>query len=183
MLSRRHVLESGAALVGTGWALRAIGPAQAAGALDLPAALPAGTRDEAVLEALPGKKPLIRLSYRPPNYETPIEYFRSPITPNDGFFVRYHLADIPEVGSASINAKTWKLAVGGDGANGRIELSLDDIKAMPAHESPRCASARVIAAACSSPMWPASNGAMAPWVAPPGKARASRTCSTRSASK
>ena len=128
MINRRRVLEAGAAMVGTGWALPSILEANAAG-LDLPSALPAGTRAEATLEALPGKKPLIRLAYRPPNYETPIEYFRTPITPNDAFFVRYHLADIPDV-----DAKTWKVAVGGDGANNRIELSLDDLKAMPAHE-------------------------------------------------
>jgi len=130
MMNRRHVLEhvleAGAALVGTGW-LSSL-PAESAG-LNLPAALPAGTRAEATLAALPGKKPLIRLAYRPPNYETPIEYFRTPITPNDAFFVRYHLSDIPEV-----DAKTWKLAVGGEGANGRAELTLDDLKAMPAHE-------------------------------------------------
>ena len=87
--------------------------AQAAG-LDLPAELAEGTRAEAVLDALPGKKPLIKLSYRPPNYETPIEYFRTAITPNDAFFVRYHLSDIPEV-----DAKTWKLAIGGEGASGQ----------------------------------------------------------------
>ncbi len=128
MLHRRHVLQAGAAFVGTGWAFPSVLHAEAAG-LDLPAALPAGTRAEAVLDALPGKKPLIRLADRPPNYETPIEYFRTPITPNDAFFVRYHLADIPQV-----DVKTWKVAVGGEGANGRAELGLDDLKAMPAHE-------------------------------------------------
>jgi DMSO/TMAO reductase YedYZ molybdopterin-dependent catalytic subunit len=97
-----------------------------AAALDLPSALPAGTRSEAVLDALPGKKPLIKLSYRPPNYETPLEYFRTPITPNDAFFVRYHLSSIPEV-----DAATWRLEVGGEGANGSIELTFDDLKSMP----------------------------------------------------
>ena len=63
--------------------------------MNLPSSLPEGTRAAAVLDALPGKKPLIKLSYRPPNYETPIEYFRTEITPNDAFFVRYHLSDIP----------------------------------------------------------------------------------------
>ncbi len=43
--------------------------------------------------------------------------------------MRYHLADIPEV-----KAETWRLKVGGDGANGQVELSLSDLKAMPAHE-------------------------------------------------
>jgi hypothetical protein len=37
--------------------------------------VPAGTAATAVLEALPSKKPLIKLTYRPPNYETPLEYF------------------------------------------------------------------------------------------------------------
>jgi DMSO/TMAO reductase YedYZ molybdopterin-dependent catalytic subunit len=97
--------------------------------LNLPAALPEGLRANAVLDALPGKKPLIKLSYRPPNYETPIEYFRTAITPNDAFFVRYHLSVIPEV-----DAKTWKISVGGEGANGTAEIDLDQLKAMPARE-------------------------------------------------
>src|SRR4051795_2763555 len=33
--------------------------------------------------ALRGRRPLIELSSRPPNYETPLDYFREPITPND----------------------------------------------------------------------------------------------------
>jgi DMSO/TMAO reductase YedYZ molybdopterin-dependent catalytic subunit len=102
--------------------------AQGAG-LNLPAELPEGTRAAAVLDTLPGKKPLIKLSYRPPNYETPIEYFRSAITPNDAFYVRYHNAVIPEV-----DAKTWKVAIGGEGANGQAEVTLDDLKKMPAYE-------------------------------------------------
>jgi DMSO/TMAO reductase YedYZ molybdopterin-dependent catalytic subunit len=122
MITRRHLLEGAAA------ATAATGLAKAQ-ALDLPSALPEGTRAEAMLDALPGKKPLIKLTYRPPNYETPLEYFRSAITPNDAFFVRYHLSDIPEV-----DAKTWKVAVGGDGANAQSALTLDDLKAMPAAE-------------------------------------------------
>ena len=66
--------------------------------------LPQGTRAEAVLDTLPGKKPLIKLSYRPPNYEAPIEYLRTTITPNDEFFVRYHLSDIPRGGCQGLEA-------------------------------------------------------------------------------
>ena len=58
------------------------------------------------------QKPLIKLSYRPPNYETPLSYFTSAFTANDSFFVRYHLAGIPE----EIDAAQWKLTVGGEGA-------------------------------------------------------------------
>ena len=44
----------------------------------------------------PGKRPLIRLTTRPPQLETPFSVFdEGIITPNDAFFVRYHLADIP----------------------------------------------------------------------------------------
>ena len=96
---------------------------------NLPAGLPQGMRAAAVLDALPGKKPLIKLSYRPPNYETPISYFRTPMTPNDAFFVRYHLTHIPQVDEAK-----WRLAVGGEGANSEIELTLDDIRKLPAVE-------------------------------------------------
>jgi DMSO/TMAO reductase YedYZ molybdopterin-dependent catalytic subunit len=96
---------------------------------ELAAGLPEGVRAVAVLDALPGKRPLIKLSYRPPNYETPIEYFRDPITPNDVFFVRYHLAVIPEV-----DATTWKIAVGGEGASGQAELTLEDLKKLPTAE-------------------------------------------------
>src|SRR5450755_2661464 len=128
MISRRRLLEGvGAVVAGSGIGLDLL--KASAAPLDLPKGLPSGVRAEAVLEALPGKKPLIKLTYRPPNYETPIANFRTAITPNDAFFVRYHLADIPIV-----DAKTWRLTVGGDGANGRVQLSLDDLKAMPATE-------------------------------------------------
>src|SRR4249919_80161 len=128
-LNRRKFFTTTAA-VGAAFAsgIPLFSDAEAAG-LNLPPALPEGLRSNAVLDALPGKKPLIKLSYRPANYETPMEYFRTAITPNDAFFVRYHLSDIPQV-----DAKTWKLRIGGEGANGQAELNLDDLKKMPAHE-------------------------------------------------
>ena len=102
MLARRIFLATTA---GTGLAL-ATRPSLLAApeAVPLAPGLPAGVADVAQLEALPGKRPLIKLTYRPPNYETPFEYFDTPITPNDAFFVRYHLADIPEV-----DASAWRL--------------------------------------------------------------------------
>jgi DMSO/TMAO reductase YedYZ molybdopterin-dependent catalytic subunit len=133
MINRRHLLGAtgaGVALTGAGLVSpRLFGLQADAQALQLPAQLPEGTRQEAVLDALPGKKPLIKLSYRPPNYETPVEHLRTAITPNDLFFVRYHLSDIPQV-----NASTWKLAIGGDGANGETQLDLDALKQLPASE-------------------------------------------------
>jgi len=130
MITRRHLL--GTAGAGAALAVSGLSPkfsdAEAAGA-SLTPGVPEGVSTVATLEALPGKKPLIKLAYRPPNYEAPIEYLRTPITPNDQFYVRYHLADIPEV-----DAKTYKIRVGGDGANGQAEITLDDLKKMPAVE-------------------------------------------------
>jgi DMSO/TMAO reductase YedYZ molybdopterin-dependent catalytic subunit len=125
MITRRHLLATAGASAAFATGLRA-GHAQG---LNLPAALPEGVRQNARLEALPGKKPLIKLSYRPPNYETPIEHFRTAITPNDAFFVRYHLSFIPEV-----DIKTWKISVGGDGLNTPSEITMDTLKALPAVE-------------------------------------------------
>src|SRR5262249_3544399 len=121
MITRRRLLKAasaGAVLTGPGVSFLQPLEAEAAG-LDLPAELPEGTRAEAILDVLPGKRPLIKLAYRPPNYETPIEYFRTAITPNEAFFVRYHLSDIP-----AVDAATWKLAVGGEGATGQSVVAL-----------------------------------------------------------
>src|SRR5436305_15142441 len=126
MLDRRRVLQALGGSLAFGAVPRLV---RAADKPSLMPGLPQGLYDTAVLDALPGKKPLIKLSYRPPNYETPIEYFRTAITPNDAFFVRYHLSNIPQV-----DAKTWKVAVGGDGANDQAELTLDDLKRMPTAE-------------------------------------------------
>jgi sulfite dehydrogenase (cytochrome) subunit A len=94
------------------------------------AELPDGTLAEQILYALPGKVPLIKKTYRPPNFETPIEYFRTPITPNKAFFVRYHLAGIPQV-----SAKDWVLSIGGDAAEREVKFTLAQLKKdfKPAH--------------------------------------------------
>jgi len=119
---------AGAALAVTGIGFPKLIEAEAAGVALTPG-VPEGLGSYAVMGTLPGKQPLIQLSDRPPNYEAPIEYLRTAITPNDQFYVRYHLSDIPE-----IDAKTYKIKVGGDGANGQAEFTLDDLKKMPAVE-------------------------------------------------
>lgn len=83
----------------------------------------AADADPAVLGALPGKRPLIRHAFRPPNYETPVADLVPAFTPNDAFFVRYHLALIPE-----IDPRTWRLAVGGASAAHPLSLSLSDLR-------------------------------------------------------
>lgn len=126
MITRRHLLQTAGA--GAALAVPGLRLAEAAGA-DLTPGVPEGVSSYATMATLPGKKPLIQLSDRPPNYETPLEYLRTPITPNDEFFIRYHLADIPQV-----KAEGYKIAVGGDGTNGTAEITLDDLKKMPAIE-------------------------------------------------
>jgi len=51
---------------------------------------------ERELVRYPQKRALIRLTTRPPQLETPFEVFNEGlVTPNDAFFVRYHLAGAP----------------------------------------------------------------------------------------
>jgi DMSO/TMAO reductase YedYZ molybdopterin-dependent catalytic subunit len=87
------------------------------------AGLPEGALESEILEALPGKLPLIKKTFRPPNFETPVAYFKEVFTPNKAFFVRYHLSAIPNV-----DAKEWRLTVGGDSAEAPLELTLDSLK-------------------------------------------------------
>jgi DMSO/TMAO reductase YedYZ molybdopterin-dependent catalytic subunit len=115
-------------MLGSGLALLSGGVRAAVPGLN--SALPAGTRDVAQLAKLPGKKDLIKLSWRPPNYEAPLEAFRTPITPNESFFVRYHLAGIPEMDAL----RDWSLKIDGDAAGGAVQLTMSDLRALPAVE-------------------------------------------------
>src|SRR5947209_6273918 len=94
MLHRRQFLQSTAAA-----AAAAFVPRLSFGADDAP------TR----LVAFPEKTDLIMLIDRPPNLETPLKYFRTDITPNDAFFVRWHLALIP----TSVDEKSFRLVLKG----------------------------------------------------------------------
>ncbi len=132
MLTRRSLLAAASATAAFGGGALGLPKqlfAAESAAGELSPGVPAGIGSYATMATLPGKKPLIRLSDRGPNYKSPLEYFRTPITPNDEFFIRYHLSVIPEV-----DAKTYKIEVGGDGANGQTEITLDDLKKLPAYE-------------------------------------------------
>ena len=96
---RRFLLDSSGALAGG--LLLPDRLAAAAGEL------PAGTVASAVLDALPGKRPLIKRTFRPPNYETPVAVFRHAFTPNDAFYVRWHMG-VPDLTLAE-----WRLRVSG----------------------------------------------------------------------
>ncbi|MEZ5566314.1 MAG: molybdopterin-dependent oxidoreductase [Gammaproteobacteria bacterium] len=74
----------------------------------------------------PGKREMILVHSRPPHLETPFPVFNEgALTPNDAFFVRYHLADIP----TSIDPATFRLTVKGT-VKRPLSLSLTDLKSM-----------------------------------------------------
>ncbi|MEX1995047.1 MAG: molybdopterin-dependent oxidoreductase [Steroidobacteraceae bacterium] len=98
MFRRRFILDTTALAAGI-----LLPPARLFAAADRE--LPAGTVAASSLHALAGKQPLIKRSFRPPNYETPVDYFRHPYTPNDAFYVRWHTG-VPDVALAE-----WRLRV------------------------------------------------------------------------
>jgi len=89
MLDRRELMKrAGIAALATGLA-----PARA-WALDT-VTLPFDN-GERPLVTYPQKRPMIGQTSRPPQLETPFHVFNDgPITPNNAFFVRYHLAGVP----------------------------------------------------------------------------------------
>ena len=85
---------------------------------------------ERELVAYPQKRPLIRLTARPPQLETPFSVFNeSVLTPNDAFFVRYHLADLP----LRLDPETYRLAVTGH-VERPLQLTLAELRQMEAVE-------------------------------------------------
>jgi len=119
--TRRNFLKVSAGGLLLAGGIRGAGRVVAADDLG-PAALPSGALQSAQLAALPGKLPLIKKSFRPPNFETPVRFFNEAFTPNDAFFVRYHLADIPQVG-----VQNWKLAVAGDALDKPFEITYEEL--------------------------------------------------------
>src|SRR5438309_3605017 len=74
----------------------------------------------------PEKTDLILLTARPPQLETPLSYFDRAITPNDAFFVRYHIFPIP----TSVDLDQWRLEIKGH-VDQPLSLSMDDLKKFP----------------------------------------------------
>lgn len=70
----------------------------------------------------PQKTELILLTSRPPQLETPMKYFETAITPNDAFYVRYHIYP-----PADIDVSQWRLRIGGQ-VEQELQLSIDDLR-------------------------------------------------------
>lgn len=75
------------------------------------------------LARYPQKTDLILLTDRPPQLETPLRYFQTDLTPNDAFFVRWHLSGIP----TTVDLRTFRLEVGGN-VRKPLSLSLKDLQ-------------------------------------------------------
>jgi len=85
---------------------------------------------ERPLVKYPQKRPMIGLTSRPPQLETPFAVFNDgPITPNNAFFVRYHLAGLPY----DLDPDKFTLEIRGK-VDKPLKLSLKDIRKMKATE-------------------------------------------------
>ncbi|HCL67114.1 MAG TPA: oxidase [Rhizobium sp.] len=124
MVTRRQMLiASGKTAIGMGMGFGLLGGKGIGAAFAETARLPF-ENGERELVVYPGKRPMIGLSARPPQLETPFEVFNEGIlTPNDAFFVRYHLAGIP----TEIDPETFRLEVSGR-VRTPLSLSLKELK-------------------------------------------------------
>ncbi|HWP87222.1 MAG TPA: molybdopterin-dependent oxidoreductase [Burkholderiales bacterium] len=82
---------------------------------------------ERPLVKYPQKRPLLRLTTRPPQLETPFEVFNEGVlTPNDAFFVRYHLALSPPAQNL-LQPDVFRLSIGG-AVQQPLKLSVVELK-------------------------------------------------------
>ena len=75
----------------------------------------------------PGKDGMIVRSYRFIDLETPVEFMTEWITPVNHFFVRNHMFE-----PAKIDAKTWKVSIGG-AVERPLTLTLTELEKVPVH--------------------------------------------------
>ena len=117
--TRRRMLQT--SLIWGGLTLLGTRPGRAkeSSAVDLPF-----NRGHRPLIVFPQKRPLMVMTTRPPQLETPFHLFNDNVfTPNDAFFVRWHLANIP----TSIDLQTFRLNIRGR-VKRSLSLSLDQLK-------------------------------------------------------
>src|SRR5687767_7603191 len=100
-VDRRAFLWMAAGATGAGLLPRFAWGQQQAGA--------AAVGDAATAVRFPEKVRLITLTDYPPNLETPLKYFREDLTPNEAFYVRWHLGITP----TRVDLATYRLKLGG----------------------------------------------------------------------
>jgi sulfite dehydrogenase (cytochrome) subunit A len=123
MLDRRELMKrAGIAALATGFG--------SARALALETVTLPFDNGERPLVNYPQKRPMIGQTSRPPQLETPFRIFNEgPITPNNAFFVRYHLSDLP----FDIDPDKFTLEVKGK-VDRPLKLSLQEITKLKAVE-------------------------------------------------
>jgi sulfite dehydrogenase (cytochrome) subunit A len=112
-LARRHFLRLTAAGAGALLLSRRISGAQS----------PASSTNADLGIHFPEKTSLILHAERPPNLEMPLKYLADDLTPNDAFFVRWHLAILP----TEVDTATFLLSIGGH-VQTPLSLSLDELR-------------------------------------------------------
>ncbi len=125
-ISRRHLLQ----LLGVGGGTLALGDLLAAFPQRPIEGVPSFTgpgpnpywNSVGPIVSYPQKFPLILLTDRPVQLETPRHYFLTPFTPNGAFYVRWHLDRIP----TSVNLSEWRLQVEGN-VEKPLSLTLADL--------------------------------------------------------
>src|SRR5947209_16338979 len=88
----------------------------------------AAAADDPVVIA--GKRPMILHNDRPEDLETPLAYFDSYLTPNDGFFVRQHLPRPSPIAPAA-----YRLTLNGMVAK-PVDVTLADLQRLPQQNLP-----------------------------------------------
>ncbi|GJL54969.1 MAG: oxidase [Nitrospirales bacterium] len=118
-LTRRRFLSASLALGAASFVKPGVLWAENAPKVDLPF-----ERGRRPLVAFPQKRPLMVMTTRPPQLETPFHLFDENIfTPNDAFFVRWHLANIP----SQIDMNTFRLKIRGR-VTQPLSLNLAELK-------------------------------------------------------
>lgn len=109
MMNRRRLLG-----LATSAGLASLLPRQALSGTDL-AQLDRieSAESERRLVRFPEKTGLILITDRPPQLETPLHYFRQDLTPNEAYFVRWHLSGYP----TQVDTRTFRLRLDGQVAN------------------------------------------------------------------
>ncbi len=118
-LTRRRFLQTSLIVGGLSALRQQAARATAPQSIELPF-----SRGNRPLVAFPEKRPLMVMTTRPPQLETPFPIFNEDIfTPNDAFFVRWHLANFP----TTIDLQTFRLTIRGR-VRDTLSLSLNDLQ-------------------------------------------------------